>query len=253
MTHSISEIKDRMKDIESEHDPLFMQWKEDHRKGVQQLIKSWYRAKEKQEQERELYQTMSLTENELKSKGISLIAGIDEVGRGPLAGPVIAAAVILPLDFYLPGLTDSKKVSEAKRNLFYEMITGQADVGIGIIEPDEIDRINIYEATKQAMIQAIGNLKQAPEHLLIDAMKLDLPTPQTSIIKGDAKSVSIAAASIIAKVTRDRLMADYAEVYPEYRFEKNMGYGTKDHLEGLDQYGPCTIHRKSFAPVKDMC
>ena len=183
----------------------------------------------------------------MREQGFSLIAGIDEVGRGPLAGPVVASAVILPETFYLPGLNDSKKISEAKRELFYETIMEEAiAVGTGIVHNEEIDEINIYEATKKAMITAVAQLSQQPDHLLIDAMKLDLPIPQLSIIKGDAKSVSIAAASIVAKVTRDRMMKEYAKEYPHYGFDKNMGYGTSAHLDALHAYGLTPWHRKKF-------
>lgn len=191
-------------------------------------------------------------ELELKEKGIKLIAGVDEVGRGPLIGPVVAAAVILPLDFKLEGLTDSKKISEKKRELFYDIIREQAiSIGVGIISEKRIDEINIYEATKEAMIMAINNLDVKPEHILIDAMKLDIDIPTTSIIKGDLLSLSISAASVIAKVERDHMLYDMDKEYPMYDLKNNKGYGTKKHLEALKEYGICKYHRLSYKPVFD--
>ena len=192
-------------------------------------------------------------ETELYNNGINFIAGIDEVGRGPLVGPVVTAAVILPKDFYDERINDSKKLTEKKRELLYDVIMENAlSVGIGMSSPEVIDEINILNATKKAMIEAINNLSIKPEHLLIDAVKLDIDIPQTSIIKGDAKSESIAAASIIAKVTRDRMMVELDEKYPMYDFKHNKGYGTKKHIEALYEYGPIKEHRKSFAPVSEL-
>ena len=192
-------------------------------------------------------------ETELYNNGINFIAGIDEVGRGPLVGPVVTAAVILPKDFYDERINDSKKLTEKKRELLYDVIMENAlSVGIGMSSPEVIDEINILNATKKAMIEAINNLSVKPQHLLIDAVKLDIDIPQTSIIKGDAKSESIAAASIIAKVTRDRMMVELDKKYPMYDFKHNKGYGTKKHIEALYQYGPIEEHRKSFAPVSDL-
>lgn len=192
-------------------------------------------------------------ETELYNKGINLIAGIDEVGRGPLVGPVVTAAVILPKDFYDERINDSKKLTEKKRELLYDVIMENAlSVGIGVSSPEVIDEINILNATKKAMIEAVNNLTIKPEHLLIDAVKLDIDIPQTSIIKGDAKSESIAAASIIAKVTRDRMMIELDKKYPMYDFKHNKGYGTKKHIDALYEYGPISEHRKSFAPVSEL-
>ena len=177
-------------------------------------------------------------ERELIGKGITLIAGVDEVGRGPLVGPVVTACVILPLDFDLPGLTDSKKLSEKKREVLFDEIQKQAlSIGIGIVKEDVIDEVNIYEATKIAMKEAISNCNIKPQHVLIDAMKLDLDIPSTSIIKGDLKSISISAASVIAKVTRDRLMYELDLKYPMYDFKNNKGYPTKRHVEAIQKYG----------------
>lgn len=191
-------------------------------------------------------------EKELINNGITLIGGIDEVGRGPLVGPVVASCVILPVNYKLEGLTDSKKLTEKKRNEFYDILMKEAvSIGIGIIDEKRIDEINIYEATKEAMISAINNMDIKPEHILIDAMKLDISIPSTSIIKGDSKSLSIAAASVIAKVTRDRMLDSLHEKYPMYDFIHNKGYPTKKHLEAIKEYGIIKEHRKSYGPVKD--
>lgn len=192
-------------------------------------------------------------EKELYKKGIKYIAGVDEVGRGPLIGPVVAAAVILPINYTLKGLTDSKKLSEKKRNLFYKIIEQDAiSIGIGIISEDKIDEVNIYEATKLAMKDAINKLKIKPEHILIDAMPLDLEIPTTSIIKGDAKSESIAAASVIAKVTRDSMMYELDKKYPMYGFGNHKGYPTKKHIEAINEFGLIPGYRKTYAPIKDI-
>ena len=191
-------------------------------------------------------------ERELNLQGINIIAGVDEVGRGPLLGSVVAACVVLPKDFYLEGLTDSKKLSEKKRDEYYEIIKKQAlAIGIGRVDEKEIDKLNIYEATKKAMKIAIeeANNQIKLEHILIDAMPLDLEIPSTSIIKGDLKSITISAASIIAKVTRDREMYELDKIYPMYDLKNNKGYGTKKHLEAIEKYGIIKEHRLSYAPV----
>lgn len=191
-------------------------------------------------------------EKEQYKKGITLIAGVDEVGRGPLIGPVVAASVILPKDYVLKGLTDSKKLSEKKRDYYYDIIKKDAlAIGIGIIDNETIDRVNIYEATKLAMKQAINNLNIKPEHVLIDAMKLDIETSTTSIIKGDFKSQTIAAASVIAKVTRDKMLYELDKQYPMYNFKNNKGYPTKDHLKAIEEHGVLKQHRKSYGPVRE--
>ena len=193
-------------------------------------------------------QEMLKYERDLWKSGADYICGVDEVGRGPLAGPVVTAAVILPKDFKLLGVDDSKKLSPKKRDELFDQIKEAAVAwAIGRREPERIDEINILEATKEAMLDAIENLSVRPDHVLIDAVHLKkLTIPQTSIIKGDANSVSIAAASIIAKVTRDREMVEMSKIYPGYAFESNKGYGTKAHYEGLKAQGPCPIHRKTF-------
>ena len=191
-------------------------------------------------------------ERGLRENGITLIGGVDEVGRGPLVGPVVAACCILPEEFNLEGLTDSKKLSEAKRDYFYEEIKKQAiSYGIGIVSEARIDEINIYEATKEAMIIAINECSVRPEHVLTDAMKLDIDIPITPIIKGDLKSITISAASVLAKVTRDRMMYELDKEYPMYDFKNNVGYPTKKHLEAIDKYGIIPEHRKSYGPVKE--
>ena len=189
-------------------------------------------------------------EDELYEQGIKLIGGIDEVGRGPLIGPVVTACVILPKDYVLEGLTDSKKLSEKKREKFYDILMKDAiSIGIGIVDEKEIDKVNIYQATKEAMAQAVDNMKIKPEHILVDAMPLELDIPTTSIIKGDAKSITIAAASVIAKVTRDRMLDELDKIYPMYDLKHNKGYPTKKHLEAISEYGITKYHRLSYGPV----
>lgn len=192
-------------------------------------------------------------EHELNEQGVKLIAGVDEVGRGPLCGPVVTCACILPIDYHLDGLNDSKKVSEKKREKLYEILIKDAiSYSIGISSPKRIDEINILEATKEAMIKAISNLSVRPEHVLIDAVKLDLEIPSTSIIKGDANSASIAAASIIAKVTRDRMMYELDKKYPEYGYASHKGYPTKKHIEAVKRYGVKDFYRFTFTPINEL-
>ena len=190
-------------------------------------------------------------ERELYKNGIKYIAGVDEVGRGPLIGPVVSACVVLRENFIPEGLTDSKKLSEKKRDMFYDIIMENAlGVGIGIVDACEIDKINIYEASKKSMILAIENCNCKIDHVLIDAMKLDINIPSTSIIKGDAKSISIAAASVIAKVTRDRMMYELDKKCPMYGFKDHKGY-PKKHVDALNKYGLIEGYRKTYGPVKD--
>jgi ribonuclease HII len=189
-------------------------------------------------------------EHELNEKGINYIAGIDEVGRGPLVGPVVCACVVLPVDYDLKGLTDSKKLTPKKRDYFYDIIKENAiGIGIGVIDEKRIDEINIYQATKEGMVEAFNNVKCKIEHVLIDAMPLELTVPSTSIIKGDSKSITIAAASVIAKVTRDRMMDELDNRYPMYGFKRHKGYPTKEHIEAINKYGIIDEHRKSYGPV----
>lgn len=194
-------------------------------------------------------------EQELYNNGVKYIGGVDEVGRGPLIGPVVTACVILPSNFKLEGLTDSKQLSEKKRNEYYKYIKENSlACEVGIIGPEKIDEVNIYEATKLAMYEAINKVKQKHklDHVLIDAMKLDLDIPSTSIIKGDALSISIAAASVIAKVTRDQMMYELDEKYPEYGFKNHKGYPTKKHIEAIKKYGLIEGYRKTYGPVKEI-
>ena len=254
MTQTIKEIKDILSALTDLDDMKFTEWATDSRAGVQSAIKQRQKQILAEQAEEARLEIMLAFEKDLYRKSITHIAGIDEVGRGPLAGPVVAAAVILPQNCKIKGLNDSKKIPKSKHQAIYEEIKDKAlAYGVGIVEPAVIDDINIYQATKIAMEQAIKALQIEPEHLLIDAMTLEkINLPQTSIIKGDAKSASIAAASVLAKVTRDKLMADYANTYPHYDFEHNAGYGTAKHLEGINLHGITPIHRKSYEPIKSM-
>lgn len=194
-------------------------------------------------------------ESALRTRGLTKVAGVDEAGRGPLAGPVSAAAVLLPPGWRCPGLDDSKKLSAAQRERLFEVITTDVTVcwAIAYAEPDEIDRINILRATHAAMARAVKGLALAVDHCLVDGLRVrDFPWPHDGIVKGDGKSLSIAAASIIAKVSRDRVMHQFAVEFPEYGFERHMGYGTKMHLEALRLHGPCRLHRRSFQPVAQL-
>jgi ribonuclease HII len=248
---TVKEIEQLLQTIVDEHNAYFQQILLDDRKSVKKLIARWYKQKELREKERALFKQMSRYEQELYTQNIQYIAGVDEVGRGPLAGPVVAASVILPRDAYIPGLNDSKKLSESKREELYEQIISCAvSIGIGIVSAEETDQLNIYQATKKAMMEAVKQLNPQPDYLFIDAMELPLSIPQRSIVKGDANSISIAASSIIAKVTRDRMMKELGKQYPEYGFEKHMGYGTEYHLEAIRRYGVTAEHRKSFSPVR---
>ena len=251
---TIKEIKEQLEDIQQLNDPLFAELEKDDRSGVIQAIAKRKREIQKCLDEDERLEGMLAYEKECYARGMELIAGVDEVGRGPLAGPVVAAAVILPKGSKIPGLNDSKKIPKSKHKEIYEAVLQNAvAIGIGIKDNQVIDQVNIYEATKLAMMEAIGQLEPQPQHLLIDAMRLDLPIPQTSIIKGDANSLSIAAASIVAKVTRDQMMEEFDCEYPGYDFTQNAGYGTANHLAGLHKLGVTPIHRRSFEPVKSMC
>ena len=251
---TIKEVKERLAMIDELDHPLFEELILDGRAGVQAAISKRKRELQKQVDEDLRLEKMLAYEKELYTQGIQLIAGVDEVGRGPLAGPVVAAAVILPENCKIPGLNDSKKIPKSKHKEIYEAVLQNAiAIGIGVKDNQVIDQVNIYEATKLAMMEAIGQLEPQPQHLLIDAMKLDLPISQTSIIKGDANSLSIAAASIVAKVTRDQMMEEFDREYPGYDFAQNAGYGTAKHLAGLEQLGVTPIHRRSFEPVKTMC
>jgi ribonuclease HII len=191
-------------------------------------------------------------EEKLYKNGCKYIAGVDEVGRGPLIGPVVSACVILPEHFIPEGLNDSKKLTEKQRDKFFDIIKDNAiAIGIGVVSPEVIDKINIYEASKESMMIAIKDCNHKIDHVLIDAMKLQLEVPSTPIIKGDAKSISIAAASVIAKVTRDRMMYELDKKYPMYQYGKHKGYPTKKHLEAINKYGLIDGYRKTYKPVTD--
>ena len=248
---TIKEIKEELGKITELDSPLFKEFEKDSRSGVQKEIEKRKKAIQAEINENLRLEGMLAYEKELYAQGISLIAGVDEVGRGPLAGPVVAAAVILPKNCKIKGLNDSKKIPKKKHEEIFQAVKDKAlAIGIGIMDNLVIDQVNIYEATKLAMKEAISQLHPQPEHLLIDAMKLDMPISQTSIIKGDANSLSIAAASIIAKVTRDKIMSNYDQEFPGYDFTQNAGYGTARHLEGLEKQGVSPIHRTSFEPIK---
>lgn len=201
------------------------------------------------EKENERLKNLKEFENNLHSTGLKYIAGIDEAGRGPLAGPVVVGIAIMKPDSFIEGVNDSKKLSEKKREQLYEQIISEAiDWAVGIVDQKEIDEINILNATKKALHMAISNLKVNPDRILVDALEhIDTyGIPYTSIIKGDAKIYSISVASIIAKVTRDRIMQKYDEIYPEYGFSGHKGYGTAKHIQAIKEYGPCSLHRKTF-------
>lgn len=251
MKQPIKTIKERLFDPAFNDQAYLQALQADERAGVQKLLQQYEKQRVKHQLLQEKYEEMMRFENEAFQQGARFIAGLDEVGRGPLAGPVVSAAVILPKECQILGLNDSKQLSAKKREeLFIEIQNKAVAVGIGVVSPEEIDRINIYQASRLAMKEALIDLAVKPEYLLIDAMTIDTEIPQQSLIKGDARSISIAAASIIAKVYRDNLMKDFHEVYPFYGFDQNAGYGTKVHSEGLAAHGICPIHRKTFAPVK---
>ena len=251
---TIKEIQQRLELVTDLADSFLAEAANDQRSGVQKAIEKRKRAIQAELDEDFRLEQMLRYEKELYKAGYQTIAGIDEVGRGPLAGPVVAAAVILPPGCKIKGLNDSKKIPKKKHQEIYQAVLDKAlAVGIGLIDNEVIDQVNIYEATKLAMKEALSKLSLKPDYLLIDAMKLDIDISQESIIKGDANSLSIAAASIVAKVTRDKLMADYDKEFPGYDFAQNAGYGTKSHLQGLERNGVTPIHRKTFEPVKSMC
>lgn len=247
---TIKELKEQLALITDTSDPLLETIKLDSRKGAQTALRQWEKVQERIQLKMDQFHEKNIFEVEGLNAGYQYIAGIDEVGRGPLAGPVVSAAVILNPDKPIYGLDDSKKLSLAKRTQLFDEINENAiAVGIGVVTPSEIDRINILQATKKAMNLAVSELPIVADYLLVDAVKIDNPIPQKVIIKGDLRSNSIAAASIIAKVTRDNMMKEYDNQYPGYGFMSNAGYGTKEHLEGLENRGATPIHRRSFSPV----
>lgn len=246
---TITEIKDLLQgEVSSEQ---LEELRADERKGVQKLLVSYEKRQLKRAHALAQFQNRFSYEKEFWQKN-QLVAGVDEVGRGPLAGPVVTAAVILPHNFDLIDVNDSKKLSPKRRKALFPQILAKAvSVSVGLANNDVIDRINIYEADRLAMAHAVQGLKVKPAALLVDAMNVPLNIPQIKLIHGDAKSNSIAAASIVAKVFRDNLMDAYGEVYPEYDFKHNAGYGTREHMKALKKYGPTPIHRRSFAPVSE--
>lgn len=244
---SIAQIKEEFEQADAaQRAVLYEVYSSDDRAGVKKLVSAYRKKEEALQKERMRLEDMRSFEH--KYSAYSLICGIDEAGRGPLAGPVVAGAVILPKDCEILYLNDSKKLSPAKREALYEEIMEKAEaVGVGMASPARIDEINILQATYEAMREAVDNLGVTPELLLNDAVTIpDVSIPQVPIIKGDAKSVSIAAASIIAKVTRDRLMVQYDEILPGYGFARHKGYGSKDHIEAIQRLGPTPIHRQTF-------
>ncbi len=247
METKISVIKEELQAASYKELPLFIsKYEADERSGVAVLVKKAH--KQIDDYEKELLRTEKMKEYEKKYGEYAYICGIDEVGRGPLAGPVVAGAVILPKDCDILYLNDSKQLSEKKREELNEIILEKAlATGIGVVSPERIDEINILQATYEAMRQAISKLSVKPELLLNDAVTIPkVEIPQVPIIKGDAKSISIAAASIIAKVYRDHLMVQYDEIFPGYGFARNKGYGAPDHMEAIRTLGPTPIHRRSF-------
>lgn len=247
---TIKEIKELLNNGVSEEE--FAALKNDPRSGIQKLLTSYKRKQDLLLKKNEQFLSRFQYERRFWGKG-QLVAGVDEVGRGPLAGPVVTAAVIIDENFDLIDVNDSKKLTPKRRLELYPKILEKAvSVGIGIKNAQVIDEINIYEADRLAMAEAVKNLDRKPDALVVDAMDVPIDIPQIKLIKGDAKSNSIAAASIVAKVFRDKLMDDYDALYPQYKFSKNAGYGTKDHLDALNKFGPTPIHRKSFEPIKSM-
>lgn len=243
----ISEIKAELEQADQVSRVRLLElYQEDSRAGVASLIQKYRKKMEQDEKERIRLEQMRVFEHEYEYLGF--VCGIDEAGRGPLAGPVAAGAVILPRDCEIFYLNDSKQLSEKKRELLYDEIMEKAvATGIGIVGPERIDEINILQATYEAMRQAVAKLSVVPQVLLNDAVTIpEVVIPQVPIIKGDAKSVSIAAASILAKVTRDRIMREYDKEFPEYGFAGHKGYGSSAHIEAIRKYGPCRIHRRSF-------
>ncbi|RLQ93037.1 ribonuclease HII [Planomicrobium sp. Y74] len=247
----ITEIREKL-DGTDKWEPWMEELESDGRKAVQKLLVSWKRKQALQEKLIENHDFKQQFDSSFKENPEWTVAGIDEAGRGPLAGPVVTAAVVLPDHCpTLLGLDDSKKIPKAKREYFADEIKKIAvSYSIHIQPPEEIDRLNIFQATKQSMAEAAMSLDPSPSIILADAMQLDIGIPCVSIIKGDAKSLAIAAASILAKTGRDAIMEAYAAVYPEYGFAKHAGYGTKAHVEAIQHHGPTPIHRRTFEPVK---
>ena len=241
----IGEIKEELKNLADDELNSFIDvYSKDSRSGVQKLVESAVKRKDKYE--KELERIYNMKEYERANSDYEYICGIDEVGRGPLAGPVVACAVILPKDCNILYINDSKKLTAAKREMLYDEIMDNA-IAVGVVSHERIDEINILQATYEAMREAIGKLSVKPDLLLNDAVTIPMvDIKQIPIVKGDAKSISIAAASIIAKVTRDRMMVEYDNIYEGYGFASNKGYGSKEHIDAIKEYGPTPIHRRTF-------
>lgn len=248
---TVAEIKATLQTIHDPDSPVFESLKDDPRKGVQAAIRQWQRREERRQEALTAFHQRFKFENYYWQHGCQYVAGMDEVGRGPLAGPVVTCAVILSPAFDLVGVTDSKQLTRHEReNLYLQIVNEAVEVSIAVNDVEVIDRLNIYAATQDAMMRSVQQLHHRPDHLIVDAVPLPkLAVPQTTLIKGDQKSISVAAASIVAKEYRDHLMRDYDRVYPGYDFAENMGYGTKKHLTGLKELGATPIHRRSFNPV----
>lgn len=247
---TIKEIKNKLLEVDTLDDDFLLEIKKDERVGVQKLFNSKLTQLKHLQSLKAAFKERFVYEKSFWQQGKTMIAGVDEVGRGPLAGPVVSCAIILPHDFNLYQVNDSKQLSPSvRKSLYQKIINNCVAYGIGIADNNVIDDINIYEATRVAMKQAVNNLKVTPDEVIVDAMDIDVPIHQTKLIKGDAKSVSISAASIVAKVFRDNIMDEYARKYPEYDFKHNAGYGTKKHLDALNKFGATSIHRKTFSPV----
>lgn len=246
---SVKEIKEMIENINvDEYEDYIEKLNNDTRKSVQNLAKSLSKKLDKIQKEKERLEQINIFENQGYEEGYLYIGGVDEAGRGPLAGPVVASVVVFKRGTKIEGVNDSKKLSEDKRNELFDVIKNEAlDYGIGIVDNEEIDDYNILNATYMAMKKALNALNKKPDYLLLDAVTIpDIDIKQFPMVKGDSKSISIAAASILAKVTRDRIMYKYDEIYPEYGFKSHKGYGTKEHYHAIEKYGITPIHRKSF-------
>ncbi|GGH74924.1 ribonuclease HII [Pullulanibacillus pueri] len=249
--HSIKEIAALLKDKKTLSEAERQHLEEDQRKGVKSLLDTWERKRAKEKALETQYERMLAFEEQLYTKGYSLVAGMDEAGRGPLAGPVVAAAVIIDPKQPIIGVNDSKQLTKKlRRELLTEIKAKALGIGVGMASAQEIDEVNIYQATILAMKRAVEALTPVPHYLLVDAMTVPVHIPQHAITKGDARSVSIASASIVAKETRDALMDDLAVRYPGYGFEDHHGYGTAEHLQAIKTLGPCSEHRMSFSPLR---
>ena len=249
---NIAEVKELLKKDNVEIS-LIEKLMQDKRKGVQQALNTYFKKKDFENKERLRVEEMYAVESEFYKQGIQYVVGIDEVGRGPLAGPVTVAAVILKPHWFVENLNDSKKVSKEKREIISKKIHEEAlAISITDLSVEEIDTLNIYQATMLAMYQAVKKLEIKPQAVIVDAMPLHFQVPCKSLIHGDSKSASVAAASIVAKVHRDHIMDEYAKIYPGYDFEDNKGYGTKKHMEAIYELGITSIHRKSYEPVKSI-